>query len=126
MAGTLTLRLAEDEEPPASALFPCLALGRRTFREARVHGRRFTGDGLSVWPGERLTLSAAYPPGARLRFATVAEAQGREGVGVELTFRVRVDREPVWESRLTVAPAPTVATGSKGSGSTTGTSATSM
>jgi arylsulfatase len=98
--GSLLLRLGPGETPPAAAR---LLLFVSDARGGRLSGDRFSGEAISVLPGEVRELVAAVPPGAALRFATALEPAlvggGRPRGAV--SFQVRADGHLVFEHRET-------------------------
>src|SRR5262245_6622178 len=68
----------------------------------RYLGDSFSGEGLLVWPGERLEMRLDLPPESALRFGLVAEPrlhQLFEGQG-GLVYRIELDGKSVFEERL--------------------------
>jgi len=67
-----------------------------------VAGRRAGGEGLCVWPGERVEVSCDVPPDSALRFACAKEA-ALLGPGVRLqrhTFRVLLEGALLFEREI--------------------------
>ena len=69
---------------------------------ATVSGRRFSGRGFSVWPGETVTFELDVPERSALRFATCAESALAGGSALDVTLRVQLDGAPLLEERATV------------------------
>ena len=94
------LRLEPGAEPPAETGFTALAAPRWVDDAGAlaVEGRRLSGEGFVVWPGETIELDCTLRAGAVLRFATAVESAfvrrvEREG---RRTFRVHLDGEPLF------------------------------
>ena len=58
---------------------------------------RWGGDGLPVWPGERVELELAVPPGSALSFAFVARAPGLAEAAEPPRLRVELDGIVLWQ-----------------------------
>ena len=88
--GTVYLHLEEGEAPPASARLS-YRIARGAPREGTwyVPGRRFSGPGLSVWPGESALVEVPGP--GILSLATVVEAATRrdeDAAAMRVSFRI--------------------------------------
>jgi len=93
LVGTwIVLQLEPGEEPPARAVL-AERVPRRVSAGGRacVLGRRFSGDGFLVWPGERAELVLDLPPRSVLRLATTIEALQTDEAQRRVRFRVRLD-----------------------------------
>lgn len=93
LVGTwLVLLLAEDEAPPEHARL-AERVQRRSSEHgrARIDGRRFSGDGFSVWPGERVELTLDIPAASALNLATVVEPLLGDEAERRYRFRVLLD-----------------------------------
>jgi arylsulfatase len=100
----LLLTLAEDEEPPAEAKLGFSARHAHLDQGLwRVAGRRLSGEGLSVWPGESLRRTVPIPSDSVLRFATTVESAVRSATAHPVTFTVRLDGEVLLEHAQEVA-----------------------
>jgi len=93
--GLILLRLAQDEEPPAHAHIRVRVAHRGG---DDVAGRRFSGEGLTVWAGERLVIASEIPPSSVLRVATLVEPvltrnPGPSRFHIELDGEVLLDHE---------------------------------
>ncbi len=98
--GNVFVRLAPGDRPtaPATLVVP-IVRGESRDGRWRVELDRFGADGLSVWPGQREELVVSLPPGSRLTFATLLwPIATAEELG-EVTFRVRLDGETLFEER---------------------------
>ncbi len=99
------LRWSPDSELPASATLGVRIASRDTVAaKTRVRGRRFSGEGLFVWPNERVVIERELElsDAARvLRFTTCVEPalvdECYAGEAPLRTFRVRVDGKVVFE-----------------------------
>jgi arylsulfatase A-like enzyme len=94
----LMLRLAENQEPPAQLRFEVYAeRGHAAGGLWRVRGRRYSGEALSVWPGESWRCSVDVPARRVLRFATALEPVfATSGQQRGVTFRVRLDGQEIF------------------------------
>jgi arylsulfatase len=100
----LVLQLAPDEEPPATTTLALhSAREPRASGVARVNGRRFSGSGFSVWPGERLELVLDVPPESELRVALCAEALLARPEERSFRFRILLDGAALLEQALAEA-----------------------
>jgi arylsulfatase A-like enzyme len=71
----LTLQLGDDAEPPASLrLRACISAELRDGDQRRVEGRRISGSGFWVPPGQSRTIDLALPPNSVLHLATLSTA----------------------------------------------------
>ncbi len=94
----LQLRLPEGSEPPERATYDVLATHeRRDAAGHRVHGRRFSGEGFAVWPGERIEVMLDHPPRSTLRFATCVERAVPPSAKHAIGFRVTLDGAQLFE-----------------------------
>ncbi len=98
------LRLDAGSEPP-ERLNLSLYTGRGRERDGvwLDEGRRFSGESLSVWPGEGVSLGERELEARTLRFATTLEPAlaPLEGSGLgEVVFRIRAGDRVVFEYRL--------------------------
>jgi arylsulfatase len=68
----------------------------------RFLGDRFSGEGLLVWPGERLEMRLELPPRSELTFGLVAEPRVHQKFerGGELVYRIELDGAQLFEERL--------------------------
>jgi len=96
--GIVRLVLGEDEAPPAASLTVQVAHDSRSGGRRAISGRRFVGEGLVVWPGERLEVEADVAAASTLRFATTVEAAltSKEARRSAQTFRVLLDDSPIF------------------------------
>ncbi len=104
----LYLKLAGDESPPESSVVSVLVASRRATEDGwRIAGRRFSGDGFALHPGEAMEVEVALPTAATLRFATALEpALGwGEAEGPATRLRVWLDDAPVFETERSAAVA---------------------
>lgn len=63
-----------------------------------VQGRRFSGCGLSVWPGQRMERTLDLPAGSALSFGTSLEpASARGSAAGPVTFRIELDGKTIFE-----------------------------
>ncbi len=89
------------EEPPARATLSLfLDRGGAEDGRLRLRGNRFSGEAVSVWPGERVTTRVRVPADACLRFATTLEPlpnRPRSAELAPLVFRVFAEGASVFE-----------------------------
>ncbi len=70
-----------------------------------VRGRRFSGKGLSVWPGQTRERVLDIPAARALRFGICSEpASALDPPGTRHVFRVRVDGQLAFEQSLACEP----------------------
>jgi len=100
------LKLGPDEAPPQAMRLDVFA-GRTAAdgERARIAGRRFSGDGFALWPGERVELTLDLPPASALRFATCVEpavielaSERPEESPQPLRFRITLDGTRIFGS----------------------------
>ncbi len=97
--GEMYLRLSPDVRPPAARIGVRVDVGARD-REGTlwVRGRRYSGAGISVWPGSRVEREVDVSKGAALRFATCVErALVQDPPDARHAFRIAIDGEQVFE-----------------------------
>ncbi len=98
------LQLAEGVEPPAQATLGFSAdHAHLEVDRWRVAGRRFSGEGFAVWPGQSLEREVRFAPSSVLRVATCVESAVREPGQRSVTFRVRLGQELLLEHEQDVA-----------------------
>jgi len=103
----LWLALDAFEEPPADAWlsYPLTSGWVGPEGTWQVRGRRFSGAGLSLWPGERHARRFRLPRGATLRFATAAEPfSSVPDAASSVSYRVELDGRTRWEHQQEVPP----------------------
>ena len=93
-----------DQPPPERATLSVYAepFARGSDGAWRVLGRRFSGEGFPVWPGEALALPTEAGPETTLRFATCAERAYPGRSNCQVVFRVRVGGRQLFEHRQEV------------------------
>lgn len=103
------LQLAAGEEPP-ERVHLTVEVQRRSSEggRARVDGRRFSGDGFSVWAGERVELIVDLPPASVLRTATVVEAMLSAEGERSSRFRIELDGQALLAHEQAEAPEGTL------------------
>ena len=93
-SGWLTLVLAAGDEPDQELTLRACASHERARDDGTrtIRGRRFSGEGLAVWPGESRELRLDLSGGSALRFATcVEQAHGDDPRESTWSFRVLLD-----------------------------------
>jgi arylsulfatase A-like enzyme len=97
--GHVRLDLDAGSAPPALAQVRVFA-GPLSRGGARVAGTRYSGDGVRLWPGERLERRGDFPAGSTLRFATVVEPVLTDASEQQapVLFRVRLDGATLYET----------------------------
>ncbi len=97
--GEMYLRLSPESQPPASRLGVRIDLGEQDDEGTEwVLGRRYSGVGITVWPGTRVEREVDVPDGAALRFATCVErALVQDPPDARSVFRVFIDGEKAFE-----------------------------
>ena len=105
-AGGVFLNLAEGEEPPEEARLTYTSLrGREENGRWKVDGRRFSGAGLPIWPGERCERDIPGP--GLLRFVTAGESAFSELVrsdgNTEVVFRIEHKGRILFEHALSIS-----------------------
>ncbi len=97
--GEMYLRLPPEAEPPAARIGVRVDVGERDRDGTRwVRGRRYSGAGISVWPGSRVEREVDVPDGTTLRFATCVErALVQDPPDARNAFRIVIDGVKVFE-----------------------------
>jgi arylsulfatase A-like enzyme len=109
-AGTLLLRLPAGEGAPPEATLTCRPNRGEVLDGAwRVTGRRFTGNGLSIWPGESSERVGHLAAPGTLRFATAAETVSSVERPARVRFVVRCNGEDLLAHEQEVGPGGSVA-----------------
>lgn len=104
-SGRILLHLAEGAEPPERVTLALFRERGRVEEEAdmrwRVKGHRFSGLGLSIWPGERYEVEVDPLPRSSLRFATCVEASpAGSGPPRPVRFRVLLEGQAFFEHEV--------------------------
>ena len=109
---SVLLRLPAGETPPEGATLSFVLHEGGTGR-GRVHGRRFSGRGFQLWPGQTLRIVADIPEDSVLRFATTLEPMLESGLTSEVeqstTFRVLQGGEQLFEHLVSDLTRPSYA-----------------
>jgi arylsulfatase A-like enzyme len=94
----LYLRTDDGERPPEDLVLSIYA-GRSLSADGDIVGRRFSGNGIPLWPGQRLEFEISLPPRSALRFATTVEPIVAAGAGASrpIFFRVFLDDSALYE-----------------------------
>ena len=95
---TVFLKLEDGEVPPTDATLAFSAEHAHFEGDRwRVAGRRFSGEGMAVWPGSRLRHEISVAGASMLRVTTCVETAIAKVPSDPITFRIRLDGELLLE-----------------------------